>query len=88
MSMQIRSKESRAVFEQLRAQSQPGVKCVIENHDAWVNCDDVQRQVDVATRERIARAPRMAGVAERIGEQRRALQSLVTVLPARTRSAG
>jgi hypothetical protein len=81
--MGIRNTESRAIFRQLFDESQPGVKCVIENHDAWVNSSEVQKQIDAATRERLAREPRMAATAQRIREQRDQLSRLVITLPSR-----
>jgi hypothetical protein len=85
--MGISSEHSRGIFEQLSQECQPGVQCVIENHDAWVNSAEVEREVDAAVRERIARSPRMAGVMQRIRQQRAALSAIAVTIPTRARTA-
>ena len=85
--MPLKSSQSRGIFQQLAEESQPGVKCVIENHDAWVNSAEVEQQLTAILRERIAREPRLAVVADRIRQQREKLATLAITLPTRARSA-
>jgi hypothetical protein len=79
--------DTRAIFHQLAAlpgDGNAGVKCIIENHDAWVNSDEVQAAP--ALRQQVAR--RDLARSTRIEAQRTRLQSLVTVLRHRVASAG
>lgn len=81
--------DSLAIFHQLAAtpgDGSGGVKCIIENHDAWVHSEDVQAAITADLRLQLGR--RDDTRAARIDAQRARLESLVTVLRGRVASAG
>lgn len=79
--------DTQAIFRQL-AQTpgggEGGVKCIIENHDAWVHSEEVQAAL--AAKVRAGGDGGRSRDAARIEAQRARLQRLVT--PLRRRSAG
>ena len=89
--------DSHAVFEQLASLDASGsageaaggpVKCIIENHDAWIHNAQIETLLNAAHRLQIARAQRDEVVAAKIRRQRASLGTLITRLPQRISSAG
>ena len=87
--------DSQAVFEQLASLEASGseagggaVKCIIENHDAWIHNCQIETLLNAAHRLQIARSQRDEVVAARIRRQRASLGTLITRLPQRISSAG
>jgi hypothetical protein len=78
--------DTREIFWQLAQTPEGGVKCVIENHDAWVNADGVDDLLGAVVRMKVS-----AGSGERaarIEAQRQRLIRLVTPLRRRAANAG
>ena len=78
--------DTREIFWQLAQTPDGGVKCVIENHDAWVNADAVDDLLGAVVQMKVS-----AGSGERaarIEAQRQRLISLVTPLRRRASNAG
>ena len=72
--------DSQDIFAQLaHTDGSGGVKCVIENHDAWTHADAVEAKLDAALRARLDHASDALRAA-RIARQRHALAPLVTRL--------
>ena len=64
------------------------MKNVIENHDAWTNNDATADEVTIALQRATAARVHTPEAQKRIGQQKRALASLVTSVPSRLSSAG
>ena len=78
--------DTREIFWQLAQTPECGVKCIIENHDAWVNAEQVDDLLEAVVRMKIS-----AGTGERaarINAQKHRLMSLVTPLRRRAVNAG
>ncbi len=81
--------DTKEIFAQLAdADGAAGVQAIIENHDAWVNNEGVQRAITAAMRVQLERAPRGEVVARKIARQRESLAGLVTGVAGRMSSAG
>ncbi len=81
--------DSQAIFQQLAETSgDQGVNVIIENHDAWVQQDEVGEALTAAVRLQLSRNSRDEVLLQRIARQRKTLSTLTTQLRGRASRAG